>query len=207
MKKIVLLGGLCYAGKTYIADLLCGTNDKWQKMSFANALKDELHDAGLIDKKLLHDKEYKSSVRELMQQHGQNKRAADPFYWARIMEAHISDSPADVVIIDDWRFKNEAQYFIDKGYPVLKIYVKRDDYYKLKAVGKDTLTKYYLGPHLDVSEQELWGVSKEWIDGAPYHDLVYYNNNIGGDELLKKELVPVLTNWRAVKKYGQKTVC
>jgi len=126
MKKIVLLGGLCYAGKTYIANLLCKESEGYFKTSFASALKDELHDAGLIDKKLLNDKQYKSGVRGIMQRFGQEKRAADPFYWARIVESKINDSsPEGIVFIDDWRFKNEAQYFIDKGYPVVKIYVKR----------------------------------------------------------------------------------
>ena len=78
--RIVLLGGLCYAGKTYIADLLCKESEAYFKTSFAKALKDELHDAGLIDKKRLNDKEYKRGVRQLMQRYGKEKRAADPFY-------------------------------------------------------------------------------------------------------------------------------
>ena len=77
--RIVLLGGLCYAGKTYIADLLIKESEAYFKTSFAKALKDELHDAGIIDRNLLSDKGYKSGVRELMQRYGQEKRAADPF--------------------------------------------------------------------------------------------------------------------------------
>lgn len=204
MKKIVLLGGLCYAGKTYIADLLCGTNDKWQKMSFANALKNELHDAGIIDKKLLSDKKYKSSVRELMQRYGQEKRATDPFYWARIVESQINDATVDsgITFIDDWRFKNEAQYFIDKGYDVLKIYVKRKDYYKMISIGKDALSKYYLGPHKDESEQELYSVCKEWIDGAPYFDIVYHNDNDKNNKLILATLMPAIRSWKAVKNHA-----
>lgn len=201
--KIILFGGLCYAGKTYIADLLCGTNDKWQKMSFANALKDELDVAGLIDKKLLHDKEYKSSVRELMQRYGQEKRAADPFYLARIVESQINDATVDsgITFIDDWRFKNEAQYFIDKGYDVLKIYVKRKEYYKMISIGKDALSKYYLGPHKDESEQELYSVCKEWIDGAPYFDLIYYNNTDGDKKRIIANLEKFINEGRRVKNY------
>lgn len=199
--RIVLLGGLCYAGKTYIADTLCDHNKKYVKTSFASALKNELHDAGIIDKKLLSDKKYKSSVRELMQQHGQNKRAADPFYWARIVEAHISDSPADVVIIDDWRFKNEAKHLINAGHEVLKVYVKRSDYNKLNSVGKATLTDYYKNHHNEISEQELWCASKEWIDGAPYFDLIYYNNTDGDKKRIIANLEKFINEGRRVKNY------
>ena len=201
--RIVLLGGLCYVGKTYIADLLCKESEAYFKTSFAKALKDELHDAGLIDKKRLNDKEYKHGVRQLMQRYGKEKRAADPFYWARIVESKIADpSPEGVVFVDDWRFKNEAQYFIDKGYDVLKIYVKRKDYYKMMSVGKDTLTKYYLGPHKDESEQELYSVCKEWIDGAPYFDIVYHNDNDKDNKLILATIMPAIRSWKAVKNHA-----
>lgn len=202
MKKIVLLGGLCYAGKTYIANLLCKESEGYFKTSFASALKDELHDAGLIDKKLLNDKQYKSGVRGIMQRFGQEKRAADPFYWARIVESKINDSsPEGIVFIDDWRFKNEAQYFIDKGYPVVKIYVKRNDYNKMLSVGKAVLTDYYQNLHQDISEQELWSISKDWIDGAPYFDLVYHNDGESKDDrkMVAHLLSFIATNGKAVK--------
>ena len=202
--KIVLLEGLCYAGKTYIANLLCKESEGYFKTSFAKALKDELHDAGIIDKKLLSDKEYKSGVRGIMQRYGQEKRAADPFYLARIVESQINDPAVDsgITFIDDWRFKNEAQYFIDKGYDVLKIYVKRKDYYKMMSVGKDTLTKYYLGPHKDESEQELYSVCKEWIDGAPYFDIVYHNDNDKDNKLILATIMPAIRSWKAVKNHA-----
>lgn len=200
--KIVLLGGLCYAGKTYIANLLCKESEGYFKTSFAKALKDELHDAGIIDKKLLNDKGYKSGVRGIMQRYGQEKRAADPFYLARIVESKIADpSPEGVVFVDDWRFKNEAQYFIDKGYQVFKIYIKRNDFNKLNSVGKATLDDYYLNAHNDESEQELWTLSKEWIDGAPYFDLIYYNNDKDDAKILA-DLLPVVRDWRVVKRYA-----
>jgi hypothetical protein len=201
--KIVLLGGLCYAGKSYIANLLCKESEAYFKTGFATALKDELHDAGIIDKKLLVDKGYKSGVRGIMQRYGQEKRAADPFYWARIVEGKIADpSPEGIVFIDDWRFKNEAQYFIDKGYPVLKIYIKRTDFYKLNSVGKAVLTDYYKNLHQDISEQELWALSKEWIDGAPYFDLIYYNNNDKDDKKIITDLMAFIKTGKAVKNHA-----
>lgn len=199
--RIVLLGGLCYAGKTYIADLLIKESEAYFKTSFAKALKDELHDAGIIDRNLLSDKGYKSGVRELMQRYGQEKRAADPFYWARIIESQINDPAVDsgITFIDDWRFKNEAQYFIDKGYDVLKIYVKRKDYYKMMSVGKAVLDDYYLNAHNDESEQELYSICKEWIDGAPYFDIIYHNDNDKDNKLILATLMPAIRSWKVVK--------
>lgn len=200
--RIVLLGGLCYAGKSYIANLLVKESEAYFKTSFAKALKDELHDAGLIDKKLLGDKEYKRSVRQLMQRYGQEKRAIAPFYWARIVEGKIADtSPEGIIVIDDWRFKNEAKYFIDKGYQVFKIYIKRNDFNKLNSVGKATLDDYYLNAHNDESEQELFELSREWVDGSPYFDLIYYNNNDKNDKKILVDLLPIIKKWK-VKNYA-----
>lgn len=200
--KIVLLGGLCFAGKTYIANLLCKESEAYFKTSFAKALKEELHEAGLIDKKLLSDKGYKSGVRGIMQRYGQEKRASDPFYWARIVEGKINDpSPQGIMFIDDWRFKNEAQHFIDKGYQVLKIYVKRTDFNKMASVGKSVLTEYYKTLHQDISEQELWALSKDWIDNAPYFDKIYHNDSDDDRKIVAHLLSFIKTFEPEVKTY------
>ena len=114
-KLIIGLSGKIGTGKTTLADLLCGHLDG-VRMSFADALREEVRDCYGVPMELMLTQEGKNTVvadghtvRDLLQMHGVFRREGDPDYWTRKLDDRIDASTASTVIIDDVRFQNEAQ--------------------------------------------------------------------------------------------------
>lgn len=60
--------------------------------------------------------------RRLLQAWGMRQRAIDPFYWIHKVAQEISSSQADLVLISDLRFVNEAEFIRDRGGKTIKVH-------------------------------------------------------------------------------------
>jgi hypothetical protein len=112
---IIGLSGKAGTGKTTTADLLASMCDG-QVTSFANALRDEVSDLFHIPVDCLRDSSFKAmsqvpvgyrflSARELLQWWGALRREFNPDYW---VDQVIGTADQDLLIIDDVRYRNEA---------------------------------------------------------------------------------------------------
>jgi len=113
-------------GKTTLTNMFLKKHSKYIKMSFANILKEEsafMYDypgewnyskegkLQIINHKKLPRENM--MVREILQWHGTDfRRKQDPNYWTKRMKKLISIYPL-FIIIDDVRFKNEADFVKD----------------------------------------------------------------------------------------------
>lgn len=113
-------------GKTTLTNMFLKKYPKYIKKSFASILKEESaymynypgkwnYSEGGKAKIVNHEKLPKKNmtVREILQWHGTDfRRKQDPDYWTRYMNGLIS-AYSLFVIIDDVRFKNEADFVKD----------------------------------------------------------------------------------------------
>jgi len=186
--NIILLSGACHSGKTFIKKswLSYKQNDfKWFGGAFAKQLKDEMHELGLIDKNKLSDSAYKNSVRKLMQEYGQAKRAWSPDYWAAKLHQAIGDDfdGGATYIVDDWRFINEAEYFKKEGFNVVTVRIFRPVEQMIASVGQAVVADYLETHAKDISETEL---QHKYATDLGYFDFVIFNNQNGSGHLIKK---------------------
>lgn len=124
--KLVGISGKIGTGKTYIADLLVKAfHPRGMRMSFADPVKREVAEAYNIPLEDCYSAEgkakivngYGKTVREILQWWGTDyRRAADPDYWTKAMGLMLDRiTAADVVVIDDVRFPDEARFVLDRG--------------------------------------------------------------------------------------------
>lgn len=129
---IIGLSGKRGVGKTLAADYLV-ENHNFKKVSFANKLK-EISDSffpGLSkSEKEKPFREHSFTPREFMIHLGQFMRFHDPEYWVK--SSNISAMRGNVVI-DDVRFRNEADYLKELGAKLVRI----NRFEKLNVYGKD----------------------------------------------------------------------
>ena len=184
---VILLSGACFVGKTFIKSAWLKKNDhnfKWFGGSFAQALKDEMHEQGLIDKKKLTDALYKATVRKAMQDYGQEKRKENKFYLAQILENKMKDVDSGATyVIDDWRFLSEAEYFETMGYKVVRLKVIRPVELMIESVGHSVVIEYLENHSKDISEREL---DNEYRVNANFYDNIIFNNQNGTSHLINK---------------------
>lgn len=126
---IIGIAGKMQCGKTvtasYLADL-CGG----QRISFADALREEVSEKYRIPIEHMRSAELKRSLmvlcgfafmtlRELLQWWGEDRRSANRDYWVDALMATITDD--GIYIIDDVRYRNEAQRIRDTGGILVRI--------------------------------------------------------------------------------------
>jgi len=121
-------------GKTTLTNMFLKKHPKYIKVSFANILKEESAFMYDYPDEWNYSKEGKLQivnhkklprenmmVREILQWHGTDfRRKQDPNYWTKRMRKFISIYPL-FVIIDDVRFKNEADFVKDHDGRLIRI--------------------------------------------------------------------------------------
>lgn len=134
---MVLISGRIGSGKTTLANYMNeyfvaeGYNSK--RFSFAHSLK-------VIAKKVFSwDGEKNEEGRAFLQDLGKTVRKFNPIYWVentQIMIENDDKYPFDVIIIDDWRYPNEAEYL--ENDPLNKVYKIRISGDNEKADGHES---------------------------------------------------------------------
>lgn len=122
----VMLCGKRYAGKDLSAALMHAMTG-WDRDSFAYAVKVDCAKKHSLDLNLLlHNQLYKDAHRQLLIDHGTNRRATNIYYWAE--EFYKKHSAADSIVIGtDLRFCSELEYLRDQGARVITIRVVASD--------------------------------------------------------------------------------
>lgn len=116
---ILGISGKAGVGKTTLANHLC-TMDVSRKMSFADALRDEVCNNFDLKREDTHNKDTsyllagrEMSMRQILQWWGETMRRANPDYWANIAKEKLIDAKYEgfdgVVIFDDVRYLNEVK--------------------------------------------------------------------------------------------------
>lgn len=121
MLKIAISGKM-YSGKSTAARYI---EEQYgaRVISFARELKERLASIGVHRETLYSTKPEK--VRKLMQLYGQVMRDQDPNIWVKLALLDIIENPAEIVVIDDLRFTNEARMLREAGFKLIR--VVRDD--------------------------------------------------------------------------------
>ena len=152
MKKtmVVLISGRIGSGKSTLASYMSqcfevkGLNVKI--FNFAHSLK-------VIAKKVFSwDGEKNEEGRAFLQDLGKTVRKFNPIYWVentQIMIENDDKYPFDVIIIDDWRYPNEAEYL--ENDPLNKVYKLRiaceeekiDEHESENSLPEDNEAGYY----------------------------------------------------------------
>lgn len=116
----IALSGKMQSGKTTVAEYLDRTYGA-ALVSIAAQLKINLLAADVNEDDLLYHKP--PLVRELMQIYGQVMRDQDEDYWIKkaLADAESWGDTFDLVVIDDLRFRNEAEKLRDDGWTLVRI--------------------------------------------------------------------------------------
>lgn len=114
MKTIILFCGKIATGKDAISNALHTILEKESglkvhRTAFALSLKKKAAEKYNLDvDRLQHDREYKQMYRQLLIDFGSVERTKNPSVW---VDYALSDGQdADVIVISDFRFKNELKY-------------------------------------------------------------------------------------------------
>jgi hypothetical protein len=115
--KIILVSGFAKAGKTTFTNLLLELNNCVMPLSFAYELKQNLKplvwDMGIDIFRPTNRQ--KDIIRNLMIAYGCAWREINPNHWVELLDEKINKLPAHLIpVIDDARFLNEAEHFINK---------------------------------------------------------------------------------------------
>ena len=121
LQHIFLFGHRKQHGKDTCCDiaeeLLKEWNVQYCRTFYAKQLKIQASASHNLDASLMEDNDYKASkpehlngksVRDILIEVGNNKRAEDPDYWVRAALNDLLESQVGVGIISDFRFPNEA---------------------------------------------------------------------------------------------------
>ena len=154
MKVVVLISGKMRSGKNTFADILIDEMSKENPNRnvifdyFAKPVKDQCKEVFRNLTNYLNDISKKTGVkciytdddnwyedknditRILLQTYATDifRDMVDDLYWAKTMRTKLEQSNRDVILITDWRFKNEAEIICDsKEYKTIKVRIDRPD--------------------------------------------------------------------------------
>ena len=122
--RAALIGLVGHArhGKNTVAKFIAGAarGKRTVEMAFADAVREECRDIygwnGVKDE----------AGRTLLQEHGMKRRRLDPDYWLKKTFERLDECPADIVVITDVRFRNEADEVVARGGELWRV-VRFDD--------------------------------------------------------------------------------
>lgn len=188
---IILVSGKAGAGKTTVKDLLyskllfLGNNLECMKYSFADPLK------FIAQAFIGWNKEKDEKGRKLLQSLGKVGREYDIDIWCKHLlnqlDKNPSPFPPSFILIDDWRFRNELDFFQDN--PMF-------DVVSIRVFGRGGLE----GDNgNDVSETELTEAKEENLNYVPVKHTWWYNftiENSGNLSQLETKIDTVLSEIR-----------
>lgn len=132
--NLILLSGKMGSGKSWSARYLKGHYEGYAVRSFATLLRDEMVAAGFA-RELIYNKPTVPVVRAAMQAWGDLWRTIDPRHYITVMENELiwidkislaTNTNTHTVIIDDLRYRNEAQWGKDRGGTLLRLTCSTD---------------------------------------------------------------------------------
>jgi hypothetical protein len=150
LPKLVLISGLAGSGKTTLANFMRTqlSSERVAVLSFADPIKVAAnrvyHWDGKKDKK----------GRELLQDIGSIGRKYDKNIWVKKLNNLIYDWGEYIIIVDDWRYLNEASWFVENGYEVIK----------LRVIGRRSSEDAEIFTHISELELEKIFHSNEAMD-------------------------------------------
>lgn len=173
--RLLFLCGHHYVGKTTLAHALQERGD-YVKESLSDGLRclclERLRDEGhVFDSSIFLEAKDKpwiypgmATPRDYLKKVGMEMRAINQTWLAEALEKRISTHPlATKVVIDDWRFPHEIQWFIDRGYSVHAIRIVRPE------------------THPSLAEIEARGVTEAFIDTLEVDEIFLNDGSL--DEL------------------------
>lgn len=159
---ILMLSGYLQSGKDTVADYLV-ENYNYKRLAFADILKDQVSELYNISRDILDTTEGKNKIhptdskgrtnRQILIDHGQEKRAQDPNYWVDKVIEKITSSPASLslslpearYVISDWRFENEfkrIQSRISKWTKLYTVRISRYDQAEIQDISETSLDDF-----------------------------------------------------------------
>jgi dephospho-CoA kinase len=150
--KIAIAGRMA-SGKTTLAEVLAGILNG-EVVSLGGKVKQVATDLfGMVEKD-----------RPLLQQIGMKMREIRPDVWIEYLDREAEQSSKDTVIVDDCRFVNEARWFKDNGWTVVRLNID-------ESVQKERLMTTYPNDweqhwnnRNDASEIEVAQIPDDWVD-------------------------------------------
>lgn len=151
-KTIILLSGKAGVGKDTFAEMLGGA---WERISFADAVKEECSTLADLHMDFFHKRELKDSPvfiggklqtpRDLCISVGGYYRGIDPKYWTNKAVEKIRNSNSNYIVITDWRFPNELEAIKQAFLPDL------DGYYdECQRINEDYFARNAESPTMDL---------------------------------------------------------
>ena len=162
--KILALSGKRGSGKSTIANFLAEEYGAI-RLGFAMAIRNDLAAIG-CDRKLLHLKPTPEPVRDLLIAYGQFRRWCQPDHWVSPLMgemAGLKQNGAELVVIDDLRFWNEAEALQVYGATLVRVWIDDPSHMPAFLPGVDD----------DRSETDLdqWA-NWDHVIGVEYGDIV-----------------------------------
>lgn len=130
-KELILLAGPYQVGKSYLARKLEEQIPNSIYLSFATGIREKLEKSLSIPRELLYKKPSLPYIRELLRGYGEYvKENIDINYWCLYLYGEFIISKKDILIIDDFRFIHELEFFKCFFEKVVIIYIanKSGDY-------------------------------------------------------------------------------
>lgn len=117
--KIIAFSGKRGSGKSTCANYLAQRYGA-TRISFADQLRRELVALG-YPRGLVHQKPTAEPMRRLLVAHGCARRWIEPDYWVDHTLKEITRCESDLVVIDDLRFRNEAERLVQVGAHLVRV--------------------------------------------------------------------------------------
>lgn len=180
----ILVSGRAGTGKdtcsNYIAKVLAQKKYFVSRGAFAKGVKDTATFMGWNGEK-------DEKGRKLLQDIGNVGRQYDKDIWVKQTVDYYKDSRSNFVIISDWRFPNESDYILKKGYPVITIRVEAPEREALKGTSR----------YNDVSETSL----PSYDDSHNTYDFLVKNNGSYEDlyeklDSIVEKILDLKVKWR-----------
>lgn len=111
-KRLILLAGDYQVGKSYLAKSLERLLKNSINLSFATNIREKLSKSLSIPADILYSKPTPDYIRQLLQGYGTYiKEYVDINYWCLCLYREFLSFQKDILIIDDFRFIHELEYF------------------------------------------------------------------------------------------------
>ena len=144
-----MISGYLQSGKDTVANYLV-KEYKYKRLAFADILKDDVSKIYSIERQLLDTTEgkknfntvYKKSNRQILIDHGCDKRKIDPNYWVDKVIDKLKNTKENYVV-SDWRFENEYNRIKEKTREkIITIRINRFDKSDINDISETSLDNF-----------------------------------------------------------------